>query len=220
MFLHQVPLVLSPQRPHVELLTRLATEAFTPTSTLLAVRWPTTATRVTTLTPVSRRLQCAWRMGAGVTWPLRLDVSVSVLLLWLFSSRRFLRFKWWMQNSILHFYIWISFCSPAIHCSNIEGMLSEHMTFRLLHGRLGEFGSLVMLECSTGFYLGVGHRTLRCLANGTWEGSDDLASCKSTKSHFLSSQLCELCTSEFVTTRLDCQQTRGEFDCGDFRMLK
>lgn len=78
-------------------------------------------------------------------------------------------------------YTWITFCSPAIHCSNIEGMLSEHMTYRLLHGGLGEFGSLVMLECSTGFYLGVGHRTLRCLANGTWEGSDDLASCKSRK---------------------------------------
>lgn len=63
--------------------------------------------------------------------------------------------------------------------------MSEHMTYRLLHGSLGEFGSLVMLECSTGFYLGVGHRTLRCLANGTWEGSDDLASCKSTKTFIL-----------------------------------
>uniref|UniRef100_A0A0S7EWR7 UBE4B n=1 Tax=Poeciliopsis prolifica TaxID=188132 RepID=A0A0S7EWR7_9TELE len=52
------------------------------------------------------------------------------------------------------------------------------MTYRLLIGRLGEFGSTVMLECSTGFYLGVGHRTLRCLANGTWEGSDDPALCK------------------------------------------
>lgn len=57
--------------------------------------------------------------------------------------------------------------------------MSEHMTYRLLTGRLGEFGSIMMLECSTGYYLGVGHRTLRCLANGTWEGSDDPATCKS-----------------------------------------
>ncbi|XP_027870781.1 CUB and sushi domain-containing protein 1 isoform X4 [Xiphophorus couchianus] len=68
-------------------------------------------------------------------------------------------------------------CLP-VHCSSIEGVLTEHMTYRLLIGRLGEFGSTVMLECSTGFYLGVGHRTLRCLANGTWEGSDDPATCK------------------------------------------
>ncbi|KAM7406247.1 hypothetical protein PAMP_000635 [Pampus punctatissimus] len=69
------------------------------------------------------------------------------------------------------------FCQ-AVHCPSIEGTLSDHMTYRLLSGRLGEFGSLVMLECSTGYYLGVGHRTLRCLANGTWEGSDDPATCK------------------------------------------
>uniref|UniRef100_A0A8C4F2R8 CUB and sushi domain-containing protein 1 n=1 Tax=Dicentrarchus labrax TaxID=13489 RepID=A0A8C4F2R8_DICLA len=68
-------------------------------------------------------------------------------------------------------------CLP-IHCPSIEGTLSDHMTYRLLSGRLGEFGSMVMLECSTGYYLGVGHRTLRCLANGTWEGSDDPATCK------------------------------------------
>uniref|UniRef100_A0A3Q2QXN5 CUB and Sushi multiple domains 1 n=1 Tax=Fundulus heteroclitus TaxID=8078 RepID=A0A3Q2QXN5_FUNHE len=68
-------------------------------------------------------------------------------------------------------------CLP-VHCPTIEGVLSDHMTYRLLTGRLGEFGSTVMLECSTGFYLGVGHRTLRCLANGTWEGSDDPATCK------------------------------------------
>ncbi|XP_023188305.1 CUB and sushi domain-containing protein 1 isoform X4 [Xiphophorus maculatus] len=68
-------------------------------------------------------------------------------------------------------------CLP-VRCSSIEGVLTEHMTYRLLVGRLGEFGSTVMLECSTGFYLGVGHRTLRCLANGTWEGSDDPAACK------------------------------------------
>ncbi|XP_047218456.1 CUB and sushi domain-containing protein 1-like [Girardinichthys multiradiatus] len=71
----------------------------------------------------------------------------------------------------------ISRCLP-VHCPSIEGVLSDHMTYRLLTGRLGEFGSTVMLECSTGFYLSVGHRTLRCLANGTWEGSDDPATCK------------------------------------------
>lgn len=70
-------------------------------------------------------------------------------------------------------------CFAAIHCSSIEGILSEHTTYRLLTGRLGEFGSVMMLECATGYYLGVGHRTLRCLANGTWVGSDDPATCKS-----------------------------------------
>uniref|UniRef100_A0A672FLN5 CUB and Sushi multiple domains 1 n=1 Tax=Salarias fasciatus TaxID=181472 RepID=A0A672FLN5_SALFA len=68
-------------------------------------------------------------------------------------------------------------CLP-IHCPSLEGILLDHMTYRLLSGRLGEFSSMVMLECSTGYYLGVGHRTLRCLANGTWEGSDDPAACK------------------------------------------
>uniref|UniRef100_A0A3Q2ECB7 CUB and Sushi multiple domains 1 n=1 Tax=Cyprinodon variegatus TaxID=28743 RepID=A0A3Q2ECB7_CYPVA len=71
----------------------------------------------------------------------------------------------------------IPWCLP-VHCPNIEDVLSDHMTYRPLTGRLGEFGSSVMLECSAGFYLGVGHRTLRCLANGTWEGSDDPATCK------------------------------------------
>lgn len=73
----------------------------------------------------------------------------------------------------------ITFYFPAVHCPSIEGTLSDHMTYSLLAGRSGEFGSMVMLECSTGYYLGVGHRTLRCLANGTWEGSDDPATCKS-----------------------------------------
>ncbi|XP_037549410.1 CUB and sushi domain-containing protein 1 [Nematolebias whitei] len=68
-------------------------------------------------------------------------------------------------------------CLP-VHCSSIEGALSDHMTYHLLSSRLGDFGSVVMLECSTGYYLSVGHRTLRCLANGTWEGSDDPATCK------------------------------------------
>ncbi|XP_068442403.1 CUB and sushi domain-containing protein 1a isoform X2 [Clinocottus analis] len=68
-------------------------------------------------------------------------------------------------------------CLP-VHCSSTESILSDHMASRLLSGNLGEFGSMVMLECSTGYYLGVGHRTLRCLANGSWEGSDDLATCK------------------------------------------
>ncbi|KAF3832537.1 hypothetical protein F7725_026202 [Dissostichus mawsoni] len=60
--------------------------------------------------------------------------------------------------------------SWTVHCPSTEGTLSDHMTSRLLSGRSAEFGSMVMLECSTGYYLGVGHRTLRCLANGTWEG--------------------------------------------------
>ncbi|CAG5854549.1 unnamed protein product [Menidia menidia] len=71
----------------------------------------------------------------------------------------------------------ISRCLP-MHCPSIDGALSDYMTYRLLSGRLGEFGSVVMLECSVGYYLGVGHRTLRCLANGTWDGSDDPATCK------------------------------------------
>uniref|UniRef100_A0A8C6KRM5 CUB and Sushi multiple domains 1 n=1 Tax=Nothobranchius furzeri TaxID=105023 RepID=A0A8C6KRM5_NOTFU len=65
-------------------------------------------------------------------------------------------------------------CQP-VHCPSMEGILSDHMIYRLLSGNMAEFGSVVMLECSTGFYLSVGHRTLRCLANGTWEGSDDPA---------------------------------------------
>uniref|UniRef100_H2M2H5 CUB and Sushi multiple domains 1 n=1 Tax=Oryzias latipes TaxID=8090 RepID=H2M2H5_ORYLA len=68
-------------------------------------------------------------------------------------------------------------CLP-VHCPSIETILSDHMTFRLLRGILGEFGSMVMLECSSGYYLGAGYRTLHCLANGTWEGSDDPATCK------------------------------------------
>ncbi|KAF7212586.1 CUB and sushi domain-containing protein 1 isoform X2 [Nothobranchius furzeri] len=68
-------------------------------------------------------------------------------------------------------------CQP-VHCPSMEGILSDHMIYRLLSGNMAEFGSVVMLECSTGFYLSVGHRTLRCLANGTWEGSDDPATCK------------------------------------------
>uniref|UniRef100_A0AAQ4S5S2 CUB and Sushi multiple domains 1 n=1 Tax=Gasterosteus aculeatus aculeatus TaxID=481459 RepID=A0AAQ4S5S2_GASAC len=68
-------------------------------------------------------------------------------------------------------------CLP-LHCPSTDGTLSDQMTSRLLSGSLEEFGSMLMLECATGYYLGVGHRTLRCLANGTWEGSDDLATCK------------------------------------------
>uniref|UniRef100_A0A3P8W7T0 CUB and Sushi multiple domains 1 n=1 Tax=Cynoglossus semilaevis TaxID=244447 RepID=A0A3P8W7T0_CYNSE len=77
---------------------------------------------------------------------------------------------------------WSNVASPPrclpVHCPSIEGVLSDHMTYHLFHGRPGEFGSMVMLECSTGYYLGVGHRTLRCLSNGTWEGSDNAATCK------------------------------------------
>uniref|UniRef100_A0AAV2LT87 CUB and Sushi multiple domains 1 n=1 Tax=Knipowitschia caucasica TaxID=637954 RepID=A0AAV2LT87_KNICA len=68
-------------------------------------------------------------------------------------------------------------CLP-VRCPSVDGILTDHMTYRLLIGRLGEFGSAVMLECASGHYLGIGHRTLRCLANGTWEGSDDPATCK------------------------------------------
>ncbi|XP_068184525.1 CUB and sushi domain-containing protein 1a [Antennarius striatus] len=68
-------------------------------------------------------------------------------------------------------------CLP-INCPSIEGTLSDYMTYHLLSGRLGEFGSMVMLGCSTGYYLGLGHRTLRCFANETWEGTDDHATCK------------------------------------------
>lgn len=73
----------------------------------------------------------------------------------------------------------INRCLSALHCPSTDGTLSDQMTSRLLSGSLEEFGSMLMLECATGYYLGVGHRTLRCLANGTWEGSDDLATCKS-----------------------------------------
>uniref|UniRef100_I3JDH1 CUB and Sushi multiple domains 1 n=1 Tax=Oreochromis niloticus TaxID=8128 RepID=I3JDH1_ORENI len=71
----------------------------------------------------------------------------------------------------------VSRCLP-VHCPSIGDVLSDHMAYRLISGRLGEFGSVVMLECSTGYYLGAGHRTLRCLANRTWEGSDAPATCK------------------------------------------
>uniref|UniRef100_A0AAX7U1R5 CUB and Sushi multiple domains 1 n=1 Tax=Astatotilapia calliptera TaxID=8154 RepID=A0AAX7U1R5_ASTCA len=71
----------------------------------------------------------------------------------------------------------VSRCLP-VHCPSIDDVLSGHMLYRLISGRLGEFGSVVMLECSTGYYLGAGHRTLRCLANRTWEGSDAPATCK------------------------------------------
>nr|XP_057944796.1 CUB and sushi domain-containing protein 1-like isoform X2 [Doryrhamphus excisus] len=77
---------------------------------------------------------------------------------------------------------WSNVASPTrclpIHCTSIEGTLSDHMTYRLLSGMLGEFGSVVMLECIAGYSFGAGHRTLRCLANGTWEGSDSPATCK------------------------------------------
>ncbi|XP_054625925.1 CUB and sushi domain-containing protein 1-like isoform X1 [Dunckerocampus dactyliophorus] len=77
---------------------------------------------------------------------------------------------------------WSNAASPTrclpIHCTSIEGTLSDHMTYRLLSGMLGEFGSVVMLECLAGYSFGAGHRTLRCLANGTWEGSDGPATCK------------------------------------------
>ena len=80
---------------------------------------------------------------------------------------------------IFVFFVSLFSVCPAVHCSSVEGVLSDHMTFRLLSGWPEEFGSMVMLECSAGYYLGAGHRTLRCRANGSWEGAQDLATCKS-----------------------------------------
>ncbi|KAM6977905.1 CUB and sushi domain-containing protein 1-like [Aplochiton taeniatus] len=67
-------------------------------------------------------------------------------------------------------------CIP-VHCPMIEGLLSEQMTWRVLIGQLGEYGSVVMLGCSPGFYLG-GRRTLRCRGNATWEGLEERSTCK------------------------------------------
>uniref|UniRef100_A0A9J7XDS2 CUB and Sushi multiple domains 1 n=1 Tax=Cyprinus carpio carpio TaxID=630221 RepID=A0A9J7XDS2_CYPCA len=67
-------------------------------------------------------------------------------------------------------------CLP-VQCPNIESMLSEHMVWRLISGSLNEFGAQIMLSCSPGYYL-MGRRTIKCLANATWEGLEEKSTCK------------------------------------------
>ncbi|KAA0717588.1 CUB and sushi domain-containing protein 1 [Triplophysa tibetana] len=67
-------------------------------------------------------------------------------------------------------------CLP-VQCPDIESMLSEHMVWRLISGQLNEFGARIMLSCSPGYYLG-GRRTIKCLANATWEGLEEKSTCK------------------------------------------
>uniref|UniRef100_A0A671PZU1 CUB and sushi domain-containing protein 1-like n=1 Tax=Sinocyclocheilus anshuiensis TaxID=1608454 RepID=A0A671PZU1_9TELE len=67
-------------------------------------------------------------------------------------------------------------CLP-VQCPNIESMLSEHMVWRLISGSLNEFGARLMLSCSPGYYL-MGRRTIKCLANATWEGLEEKSTCK------------------------------------------
>ncbi|KAF7710922.1 hypothetical protein HF521_009794 [Silurus meridionalis] len=67
-------------------------------------------------------------------------------------------------------------CLP-IQCSNIESMLSENMVWRLISGTLNELGSQIMLSCIPGYYL-EGQRTIKCLANATWEGLEGKSTCK------------------------------------------
>ncbi|KTG44097.1 hypothetical protein cypCar_00037646, partial [Cyprinus carpio] len=64
-----------------------------------------------------------------------------------------------------------------VQCPNIESMLSEHMVWRLISGSLNEFGAQIMLSCSPGYYL-MGRRTIKCLANATWEGLEEKSTCK------------------------------------------
>ncbi|RXN27609.1 CUB and sushi domain-containing 1-like protein [Labeo rohita] len=67
-------------------------------------------------------------------------------------------------------------CLP-VQCPNIESMLSEHMVWRLISGSLNELGARIMLSCSPGYYL-MGRRTIKCLANATWEGLEEKSTCK------------------------------------------
>uniref|UniRef100_A0A673K927 CUB and sushi domain-containing protein 1-like n=1 Tax=Sinocyclocheilus rhinocerous TaxID=307959 RepID=A0A673K927_9TELE len=67
-------------------------------------------------------------------------------------------------------------CLP-VQCPNIESLLSEHMMWRLISGLLNEFGARIMLSCSPGYYL-AGRRTIKCLANATWEGLEEKSTCK------------------------------------------
>ncbi|MBN3309505.1 CSMD1 protein, partial [Amia calva] len=67
-------------------------------------------------------------------------------------------------------------CLP-MQCPNIETVLSDQMVWRLISGSLNEYGAQIMLSCSPGYYLG-GQRVIRCLANGTWNGSGEKTACK------------------------------------------
>ncbi|XP_062852030.1 CUB and sushi domain-containing protein 1-like [Trichomycterus rosablanca] len=67
-------------------------------------------------------------------------------------------------------------CLP-IQCSSIESMLSENMVWRLISGSLNELAAQIMLSCTPGYYLG-GRRTLKCLANATWDGLEEKLACK------------------------------------------
>uniref|UniRef100_A0A671PAP2 CUB and sushi domain-containing protein 1-like n=1 Tax=Sinocyclocheilus anshuiensis TaxID=1608454 RepID=A0A671PAP2_9TELE len=67
-------------------------------------------------------------------------------------------------------------CLP-VQCPNIESLLSEHMVWRLISGLLNEFSARIMLSCSPGYYL-AGRRTIKCLANATWEGLEEKSTCK------------------------------------------
>ncbi|XP_027021418.2 CUB and sushi domain-containing protein 1 isoform X3 [Tachysurus fulvidraco] len=67
-------------------------------------------------------------------------------------------------------------CLP-IQCPNIESMLLENMVWRLISGMLNELGSQIMLSCVPGYYL-EGQRTIKCLANATWEGLEGKSTCK------------------------------------------
>ncbi|TSN48501.1 CUB and sushi domain-containing protein 1 [Bagarius yarrelli] len=67
-------------------------------------------------------------------------------------------------------------CLP-IQCPGVESMLSENMVWRLISGALNELGSQIMLSCIPGYYL-EGQRTIKCLANATWEGLEGKSTCK------------------------------------------
>ncbi|MGH0179750.1 UNVERIFIED_CONTAM: hypothetical protein FKN15_016395 [Acipenser sinensis] len=67
-------------------------------------------------------------------------------------------------------------CIP-MRCPNIEAMLSEHVVWHVISGSSNEYGAQVLLSCSPGYYL-EGRRTIQCLANGTWRGSEEQPTCK------------------------------------------
>ncbi|XP_034777574.2 CUB and sushi domain-containing protein 1-like [Acipenser ruthenus] len=67
-------------------------------------------------------------------------------------------------------------CIP-MRCPNIQAMLSEHVVWHVISGSSNEYGAQVLLSCSPGYYL-EGRRTIQCLANGTWRGSEEQPTCK------------------------------------------
>ncbi|XP_062981165.1 CUB and sushi domain-containing protein 1 [Elgaria multicarinata webbii] len=67
-------------------------------------------------------------------------------------------------------------CKP-VTCPSIEGLLSEHVVWRLISGSVNEFGAQVMLSCSPGYYL-EGQRLMLCKTNGTWSDADESPMCK------------------------------------------